>query len=215
MRVVFVGAGDQSLQAIKTLSEHENELILIDEDEQKIEKLREKLDCGLMIGDGSDPEILKETNPKKVDFLFALSDSDQDNILTALVGKSLEIKTVVVSVRNPSYEKICLELGLENTIVPSRTIADFLIRFMEDQSSPDLKNYIKNEARLFKIVVGEKGARTVAELDLPSKAKAICYYRDGKFELTTEETKLKQDDENIILTHKKEISNLEDKYETK
>jgi trk system potassium uptake protein TrkA len=132
MRIVFTGGGVTAVQAVKVLSEKGHEIIIIERDKEKIEKLEDQIDCGFLEGDGADPEILEQTDPKDVDFLITLTDSDPDNILAGLVGKSMGFKNVIVTVRNVSYEKICRELGLENTIVPSRSIANSLVAFIEE-----------------------------------------------------------------------------------
>lgn len=212
MRIVFTGGGNQTVQAVKLLSKKEHDIIVIEKDEKKIEQLRDQLDCSLLEGDGSNPEILQETNPQTVDFLFALTDSDPDNILTGLVGKSLGFKSVVVSVRNTLYEKVCVELGLENTIIPSRTIGNFLVDFIEFQDAPELKDYFKGEAHLFRFFIEEKSPKTVEKMALPSNSKVICFYREDKFHLISDDVNFQDQDEVIILTEKKEISNLEDKF---
>ena len=58
--------------------------------------------------------------------LFALTDNDQANILASLVGRSLGFKRVVTKIQDAELEHICKELGLEDIIVPSRTIGRFL-----------------------------------------------------------------------------------------
>ncbi len=137
MRLVFTGGGIVTIQAVKVLSENGHEIIVIEQDKEKIEKLQDQIDCGFLEGDGADPEILEQTNPKDVDYLIALTDSDPDNILTGLVGKSMGFKNVIVTVRNVSYEKICRELGLENTVVPARSIANSLAAFIEEKKSKE------------------------------------------------------------------------------
>lgn len=209
MRVVFVGSVDPAIHAAKVLIDKGCEVILVEEDEKKIEQLRAILDCGLVLGDGSNPDVLLETNPKTVDFLFALTSSDQENILIGLLGRSLGFKSVVVSIHNVSYEKMCLELGLENTIIPSLTIGNFLIKFVEHEDVPDLKDYIKDEARLFKVIVNGKDPETLAGFNFPPTAKPICLYRSGKFYLISEQTHFKENDEIVILTERNEIPNLE------
>jgi len=206
MRIVFVGASDTALQAIERLIQKSHEVVLIEEDEKRIEQLRDRLDCGFLHGDGSNPELLQETNPKSVDSLIAMTNEDQDNIIVGLVGKSLGFKQVVVKVRNVSYEKVCNELGLEHVIVPSRTIGRSLVDLIENQDAPELKDYFKKDAALLKCVIKE--SQSVEQLDLPKNAHVICLYRDEKFRLLDGDGSLKEGDELIILTEKGEKEGL-------
>lgn len=207
MRIVFVGASDTALQAAERLIQKSHEVVMIEENQQRIEQLRDRLDCGFLHGDGSNPEILQETNPKSVDCLIAMTNEDQDNIIVGLVGKSLGFKQVIVSVRNVSYEKVCTELGLEHVIVPSRTIGRSLVDLVENQEAPDLKDYFKKEAALLKCMIKEN--QSVEQLNLPKNAHVICLYRDETFCLLNGDGSLKAGDELIILTEKKEKEALE------
>jgi trk system potassium uptake protein len=63
-------------------------------------------------------------------------------------------------------------------------------------------------------VVKEKG-KHLADLDLPKNARVICYYRDGRFFLAEEETKLHKGDEMVILTHSECIDDLRERWNPK
>lgn len=114
-------------------------------------------------------------------------------------------KRVVTSIHDPQFEGICHELGLKDTIIPSRTISRFLEDMVGVGENVELSTTIKDEARFFTLIA--KGEDTVAakDLKLPAEAKVICYYRDGKFSHADEETTFRIDDEIVILTHSKKI----------
>ncbi|MCH9627102.1 MAG: Trk system potassium uptake protein TrkA [Chlamydiales bacterium] len=212
MRIVFVGAGKEVLSAVKILTENSHEVIIIEEDKDKVDSLQDQFDCGFICGDGSNPDLLQETNPQSVDTLFAISDSDQDNIITGLIGESLQFKRVVVSIRNDAYAKICTELGLENVIIPSQTVGKSLVKLAHNENSTELKDYIKGEVELFKMVISKKEEGPIYDLKLPKDAKPICLYRGDTPYFTSDESELKENDELIILTTEKTLSSLKERH---
>lgn len=127
MRAVFVGAEQVSVETAKALSEKGHEVIIIEIDKAKIDELSDELDCSFLHGDGSQPNILREVNPAQTDFLFCLTDSDQANVIASLVGRSLGFDRIVTSIGDPQFEGICHELGLKDTIIPSRTVTRYLV----------------------------------------------------------------------------------------
>ena len=215
MRTVFVGAGKVSVETAKALIKKGHEVVIIETDKAKIDELSEEMDCSFLQGDGSQPNILREVNPAQTDFLFCLTDSDQDNVIASLVGRSLGFKRVVTSIGDPQFEDICHELGLKDTIIPSRTISRYLEDMVGGSENVELSTVIKDEARFFTLIAKEEDAVAAKDLKLPADAKVICYYRDGKFSHADEETTFRIGDEVVILTHSKNMPALQERWQPK
>lgn len=212
MRIAFVGAGEITVRTAELLIERGNEVVIIENDAQKIKELSDLLDCSFLVGDGSKPAILREVGPEQTDMLFCLTNSDQANLISSLVGRSLGFTRVIPSLEDPEFMAICRELGLKDAIVPSLTISRYLADMVEGVDILELSTVIKEEARFFSFVVDQEKGKSVAELDLPGKARAVCYYREGRFSLVDEETRLQKGDEIVILTHSQCIPDLEERW---
>jgi trk system potassium uptake protein len=210
MRVVFVGAGTVAVMTARTLLKRGHEVIIIERDETLVEELTRQLDCGILKGDGSKPALLREADPSNTDILFCVTGSDQANIIAALVGHSLGFKRVVVKIDDPEFEHICLELGLEDTIIPARTIGRHLADMCEGRDPLELSTMIRDEARVMSFVVRETQQGAVANLDLPDRSRVVCAYRDGKFLFPDADLILKLDDEVVMITDRDGAEKLEE-----
>ena len=215
MRTVFVGAGNVSVGTARALIKKGHEVVIIETDKAKIDELSEEMDCSFLQGDGSQPNILREVNPTQTDFLYCLTDSDQANVIASLVGRSLGFKRVVTRIGDPQFEVICHELGLKDTIIPSRTISRYLGDMVGGTENVDLSAVLKDEARFFTLTAKEEDAVAAKDLKLPADAKVICYYRDGKFSHADEETTFRIGDEVVILTHSKNMPALQERWQPK
>ena len=204
-----------SIGTAKALIKKGHEVVIIETDKAKIDELSEEMDCSFLQGDGSQPNILREVNPVQTDFLFCLTNSDQANVIASLVGRSLGFKRVVTSIGDPQFEGICHELGLKDTIIPSRTISRYLEDMVGGGENVELSTVIKDEARFFTLIAKEEEAVAAKDLKLPSDAKVICYYRDGKFSHADEETTFRIGDEIVILTHSKNMPALLERWQPK
>lgn len=213
MRVVFVGAGDLTVEAATLLIDRKQEVVVIESDRDKIDDLKERLDCSFLHGDGSKPHILEEAGPEHADFLFCLTENDQYNIIAALVGRSLGYSHVVVQIYDADYLHICRELKLEQTITPSKTIGRYLADMVAGIDILELSSLIKGEARCLMINIDEETAGPVNDLELPDGARVICFYRDEEFRLPDQGTKLKTGDEVILLTHSKHLADLTERFQ--
>lgn len=215
MRTVFIGARQVSVETAKALVKNGHEVIIIETDKAKIDELSEEMDCSFLLGDGTHPSVLREVNPAQTDFLFCLTDSDQTNIISSLVGRSLGFKRVVTSIGDPQFEEICLELGLEDTIIRSRTISRYLEDMVGGNEDAELSTVIKGEARFFSLIAKDEDAVAAKDLKLPAAAKVICYYRDDQFSHADEETTFRTGDEVVILTHSKNMPALQERWQPK
>jgi trk system potassium uptake protein TrkA len=213
VRIVFIGAGEISLETAKVLGKRGHEVVIIETDKAKIAELAEKMDCSFLHGDGSRPDILREVSPERTDILFCLTGSDQANVIASLVGRSLGFKRVVTSVRDEQFENICHELGLKDIIVPYRTISRHLEDMVSGSENLDLSTVLKGEARFFSFIAKEEDAVLVEELALPEDARVVLYYRDDKFAHADARTHLRVGDEVVILTHSRHLAELEKRWE--
>lgn len=212
MRVVLIGAGEVAVRAAELFINRNYEVVIIETNREKIDALSEVLDCSFLFGDGSKPNILKEAGPKQSEFLFCLTDNDQNNIIASLVGRSLGYKRVITRIQDPSFEPICMELGLEDIIIPSRTIGRYLVDMVAGVSIPAISTVLKGEARLFSFITSEEQAGPISQLDLPQGARVVCYYRQGTFYLPEDNTSLAAQDEVVILTYSTNLAALQERF---
>lgn len=212
MRAVFLGAGTLSIMTAQQLLNKKYEVIIIEKDKAIIDELSTEIGVGFIHGDGSKPAILREANPTETDFLFSLTGSDQNNIISSLVGQSLGFKRVVTRIEDPSYEHVCIELGLKDLIVPDYTISRYLADMCAGQNPLQISAVIKGEARVFSFVARKQDEGSIDDLSLPNDARAMFLYRNDKFIFTDNETILKEGDEVVIFSHEKALKELEARW---
>ncbi|MEJ2361679.1 MAG: TrkA family potassium uptake protein [Gammaproteobacteria bacterium] len=215
MRSVFIGASDLTVMTVQQLLKSGHEVVIIERDKERIDELSTELGAGYIHGDGSKPVILREADPAATDFLFCLTDNDQNNILASLVGRSLGYQRVVTRIQDPSYEHICIELGLTDVIVPNYTIARYLADMCAGQNPLEVSALIKGDARIFSFVAKEEDEGLLADLNVPENCKVIYFYRNDKFMLPETNTALQKGDEVVIVAHRKALPELEKRWNPK
>lgn len=208
MRAVLVGAGSLGVMTAQLLLERGHEVIIVESEKQRIDALGRELDCGFLHGDGSKPAILREADPGGTDVLYCLTGNDQANIIASLVGRSLGFGRVITKIQDPEFEHICIELGLENTIIPARTIGRHLADMFEGRDPLELSTMIRDEARVFSFVVRKEDEMRIGDLALPAKSRVICIYREDKFLLADEDTALETGDEVVVIAHRDSLAEL-------
>jgi trk system potassium uptake protein TrkA len=215
MRIVFSGINPTSVKAAKQLIEQGHEVILIELNKEKIEEYSDNLDCSFLHGDSGKPAILTQAAPEECDFLFCLTDNDQTNIITSLLGRSMGFKKVVTCIQDEDLLSLCDELGLEHAIVPDRTMSQYLENIVRGLDTMELSTLLRGNARFFSFTANKEDEGLIEDLDLPKKAKVIYYYRNNDFFFASEDTSLQKDDEVIILTSSEHLTDLRERWHPK
>ncbi len=212
MRIVFIGATNLVVMTVRNLLGDGHEVVIIEKVRERIKDLSDDLDCGFIHGDGSKPAILREAGPEHTDFLFCMTGHDQINIIAGLIGRSLGFPRVVTKIEDPELMHICIELGLDNTIIPTSTISRFLTDMVAGRDILELSAMIKGEARLFSFHARPEDEGPTSALDLPDMANVICYYHEGKFMMPSGDSVLAKDDEVVVLTHDRNLESLRKRW---
>lgn len=212
MRIVFSGASPLAIITAKELIKQGHEVIIIETNKEKIDHLSDELDCSFLHGDSTKPAVLSQVDPKNSDILFCLSNSDQINIITSLLGRSMGFKRVITSIEDTDLVQLCHELGLEDTIIPVWAMSRHLDNMVRGLDNVNLSTLLRQDTRFFTFTAGNGDAVSVSELGLPKDARVVFYYRDNKFHFADNDTKLSKGDEIVILTHCRNLPDFNERW---
>lgn len=212
MRTVFVGASNLSVSTAKRLLEEGHEVVIIDEDQDRIDELSEEIDCGFIHADGSRPSQLEEVGPDDTDFLFCMSDDDRANIIASLVGRELEFGRVVTRIENDEFEPICVHLGLDSIIIPDQEMAESLVDMVEGRESAGLSTVLKGGIRFFTFIAEKDHEGSVKDLELPDNTRVIAITRGDDSHVALDDTGIREKDEVFLITDEDCLEALEDAF---
>jgi trk system potassium uptake protein TrkA len=212
MRVVIVGAGALGMRVARLLVGRGYEVVVIEADAEVAQSVSESLDCGVIHGDGTRPAVLGETDPANADALLAITSNAQTNMITSLVGRSLGFARVITRIDDEEFEHVTLELGLTDTIIPARTIGRYVADVVEGRDIMEVSGAIKGDARIFLFVAREEDEGTLAELGLPAEVRVSHLYRDGALILADADLRIRKGDEVVMVTHRKHLDALRDRW---
>lgn len=214
MRVVIADASSLGLATARKMIEAGHEVVLVDRDRAHLKEIGETLDCGLIEGDATHPSTLREAANDEACMLFALSESDQRNVLCALVGRSIGFERVVPQIVDPELLSVCDELGLEDVIAPNETVAASLRDMIDDQQEADSAVRLSGELRLTQVRIREKRAGMAPkDLEIGERSRPVALRRGDSEQLMQDDTVLEEDDEVIILGHRDDMKAILEKFQ--
>jgi len=215
MRIVIVGASRFGIATAEQLTEAGHEVVLVDRDAEKLERLSETLDCGFLEGDGSLPSVQRDAFADHADALVLLTNVDDVNILAALVGRSVGFERVVPQIVRRQLLAVCKELGLENLITPHATVARSIVRALErhGDAALDLRAYRGFDVLGYR-VAERHGDERIGALSLPQGTRVIALERDGEERLADDTTELRAGDTLIVAVSPEAQDRMGELFET-
>ena len=90
MKIVIAGAGDIGFHLAKLLAMEQQDIILIDINREVLDYVATHLDVITIKGDSSSVTVLNEAQVKNADLLLAVTTSEKNNLVTAILAKNWE-----------------------------------------------------------------------------------------------------------------------------
>ena len=106
MRAIVVGGGLVGSTLAGKLARDGNDVTLVERDREQQSELADGLDVQTILGNGATVPVLVEAGIESADLVFATTDSDEANMVVALVASALfEVPKVVARLRDPGHEE--------------------------------------------------------------------------------------------------------------
>ena len=156
MKIVIIGAGRRGYALAKKLKDHD--IIFIDNDEKKCQKVNDKLDCIAKVGSGIDVKILEQAGVENADYFIALTDKDEVNLISSAIAKNqFDAKKTIACVKNMTYtNKGGLKsnlFGLDYIINPEEEAANSIINSIEKGVYSNIITFDKSTLVLYNIKI--------------------------------------------------------------
>ena len=137
--ILVIGAGRFGTYLIQRFADQGDEILVIDKDEAKIDKVLDYVTSSL-IGDSTDPDFMKTIGVNNFDICaVAIGDNFQNSLETTSLLKELGAKFVISRASRDVHEKFLLRNGADEVIYPEKKMAEWTaIRY----SSTNVKDYI-------------------------------------------------------------------------
>src|SRR3984957_34563 len=117
-RLVIAGGGNIGFRLARTL-EKSNQVKVIERDARRARRISELLENTIVLnGDAADEELLVEENIDSADVFAALTNSEEANVLSAMLAKRLGAKRVMALINRPSYGELMENHAIDIVISP-------------------------------------------------------------------------------------------------
>jgi trk system potassium uptake protein TrkA len=180
MRILIVGAGAVGFQLAEHLSEEgRHDIVLVDQDPQRLEYAQEQLDIMTVAGNGASLAVLEQAGIAKTDLLAAVTNVDEVNLVACMSAAPYDLKVKVARVSNPDYFLDVSRLrsaqqGVDVMINPELECARETYQLLQSEAATEIAFFAGGRVEVIGLRVQENAevvGKTLAEMATAIKGR--------------------------------------------
>lgn len=200
MKIIVFGCGNIGITVMESLLAEGHDIIAVDGNRIVITEITNIYDVIGICGNGADCDTLREANVEQCDIFIAVTGSDELNMLSCYIARSMGAKNTVARIRNPEYNDKSLVslksyLGLTSALNPEDLIAHEISNVLRFPTAVKVETFSNRLLEMIELILKEDSPLIgISMIDLRKKHSAkflICavlrdgviYIPDGLFKL--------------------------------
>lgn len=203
--IVIVGGGNIGYYLSKALLNQGHEVLIIEKDVRKCERLEDELGSCCMRGDGCETAVLSEAGLNRADVLIATASQDEDNLVSCQVAKHrFKVPRTIALVNNPINDKIFKKLGVDGTISVTNTILEHVEQEIPAHPLIHLLTMSGQMEEVVELLITSDSpslGKSIGQIRLPADTTIALVIRESERpRIPDADTVLKENDRIIALT---------------
>jgi trk system potassium uptake protein TrkA len=219
-RVMIAGGGNIGLRLARAL-ERDYAVKIIEFDKRRCEMLSTRLDRALVLqGDVTDETLLEAENVGEMDLFVAVTNDDENNIMSCLLAKRMGARRVVSLINRRSYVDLLHAGEIDIAISPAQATIGTLLAHVRRGHVTQVHSLRRGVAEALEGVAhGDRESsrcvgRTIQEIDLPRGAAIAAIVRGDEVIMAHHDTVVEAEDHVIVfVTDKKLLPRVEKLFE--
>ncbi|MFN3593302.1 MAG: Trk system potassium transporter TrkA [Thiobacillaceae bacterium] len=215
-RVMIAGGGNIGSRLAAAL-EDDYEVKLLDHNKQRAEQLAERLRQTLvLVGDATDEALLTQENVDEMDVFCALTNDDEDNIMSCLLAKRMGAGKVIALINRASYVDLLQGGEIDVALSPAQATIGPLLTHIRRGDVTVVHSLRRGAAEALEAVVhgDEKSSklvgRRIEQIPLPEGASIGAILRGDEVIIAHHDTVIRAEDHLIIFVpNKRQVPQVE------
>ncbi len=219
-RIVIAGGGNIGFRLAQLL-EKENQVKLIERDFKRARRISEQLANTIVLnGDAADEELLLEENIDSSDVFVGLTNSEEANILSAMLAKRLGCHKVMALINRPAYAELMENGPLDVALSPQMVTIGSLLAHVRRGDVVRVHSLRRGAAEAIEAIAhGVQGesrviGRRIEDIAMPDGATIGAVVRGDEVIIAHHDTVIERDDHVIMfLTDRRHVEAVERLFE--
>lgn len=220
MRIIIVGAGLVGYYLCERFSTEGREVVLIDRDKNKLQRVERDLNIMTVHGSGASARILAEAGIAKADLFIAVTDSDEINLISCIMSRPYDVKTRIARVKNEDFLEGGVfherdDLGINLVISPDVALTEEIVGLCKVSAAFHMAEFANGQLMLLGYKIPEanhcvgKSLLEIGKLHGSHRFIITAIIRDGETIVPRGEDEIQADDKIYITVRRSDIPAVE------
>jgi trk system potassium uptake protein TrkA len=212
VKKVMIAGGGNIGRRLAAQIERDYDVKVIDHNKKVSNLLAEQLHHTLVLqGDATDEELLEQENIAAMDVFCALTNDDEDNIMSALLAKRMGAHRVIALINRSAYVDLVQGGEIDIAISPAQATVGPLLSKIRRGDMVAVHSLRRGAAEVLEVVVhGDAKTsrvvdRRIEEIDLPDGATIAAIIRNNEVIIAHHDTLIEAEDHLIVFALNKRI----------
>jgi len=225
VKILILGAGQTGGTLAEHLANEAFDITLVDEDGDRLQELKDRLDIQTVHGHASRPDTLRAAGANDADLLIAVTNSDEVNMVACQVCYSLfQTPTKIARIRSNEYVTSSNDgdadirffsrdhMPIDVLINPERVVMEQIKELLEHPGALQVVDFAEGRVQLVAMRAYHGGPLVRQELrslrdHIPKvDTKVVAIFREGRPITLTDQTVVQADDEVFFIAPAKDIN---------
>ena len=209
---VMIAGGGKIGQRLAHALENDYSVRVIEHNKRRCEQLAAQLDKALLLqGDATDEEMLEEENIAEMDLFVAVTNDDENNIMSSLLAKKMGARRVVALINRRSYVDLLQSGQIDIAISPAQATIGSLLAHVRRGDVVAVHSLRRGAAEAIEAVVhGDRescrlSGRRIEEIELPAGANIGAIVRGEEVMMAHHDIQIEAGDHVIVLVSDKKM----------
>jgi trk system potassium uptake protein TrkA len=203
MFIVVAGGGKVGFYLARALLNEGYEVLVIERDRDRAERLNEELGSVVLLGDASEASVLGDAGVGRADVAVAVTGHDEDNLVICQMAKrKFAVPRTIARINNPKNEQIFRILGIDATVSSTDLILQQIEQRLPGHALVHLRVLREADLDLVEAAVDATSTvvgRAIRQVSLPPDTAILAVIRRGKTTVATIDSRLEGGDRVIAL----------------
>lgn len=219
MYIIVVGAGTFGRPLAKNAVEQGHDVVVIEKDTDRAQEISDNLDCTVLNGDATEPDIIEEARIEESNILVSTVSDDSVNILVSLLCQEYDVSRIATVATSERYKDILDRLGVDIIVNPQQIVSERMIDYI---SNPQIEDFLKlgenKRVGVFRVnedsILDGVEVSNLGSTSLPDQILVVSILREDEAVIPSGDSVINANDRVALMIEDSDLEKIEEIFET-